>query len=137
MGSKAYPKFGAGGKQFAAALRDVGASEMFNVVCIDQLDCEDVGVQKYMRSVFDWLLSKEKMTPGVNQLLKDSLASGKAIQPPFAIKLPAHAVHGTRPAYERPGVPATPVDSEPLGDAEPRGTGSVTCELQAAPNRDE
>ena len=46
FGSKAYPKFCAGGKQFAAALRDVGASEMFNVVCIDQLDCEDVSVQK-------------------------------------------------------------------------------------------
>ena len=130
FGSKAYPKFCAGGKQFEAALRDVGASEMFNVVCIDQLDCEDVSVQKYMRSVFDWLLSKEKMTPGVNQLLKDSLASGKAIQPPFAIKLLPHDVHGKRTEYERPGVTATLVERKILGSAERLSTVSVTFELQ-------
>ena len=70
------------------------------------------------------------MTPGVNQLLKDSLASGKAIQPWFAIKLLLKTCTENAQNTKDLGVTAYHVERELLGSAERLSTVSVTFELQ-------
>ena len=87
FGSKAYPKFCAGGKRFAKTMQEVGCLEMYPIVCVDQLEDEDKSVREYMFNLFDWLHDhpKQLFSTALVDLMKKNLEKGSIDDVPFEI----------------------------------------------------
>ena len=130
FGSRAYPKFCGGGKQFAMALREADAKEMFPMVCADQLEGEDASVHEFTKSLFNWFHKHERITASLRDLLTNQLVSGARLQPSFALNVRRRDVHGRdHTADHRAGVPATLTDRVVLGDGSRLNTVAVTLTL--------
>ena len=117
FGSKAYPKFCAGGKQFASALASAGAAEMYPITCCDQLDGEDASMRKYTVCLFDWLLNEGRIPKSLRDLMVEHLDNGVKIEPSFALHVRQRDVHGRMTLVEsQHGLHATLTDRAVLGN---------------------
>lgn len=94
FGSRAYPKFCAGGEQFAAALAAAGAVAMFPITRCDQLNGEDASVHSYTMRLFDWLLDADRIPRSLRDLMVDQINGGVAIEPAFTLKVRRQDVNG-------------------------------------------
>lgn len=129
FGSRAYPKFCAGGKRFADVLRKVGAEEMYPVVCVDQLGNEDTMVRKYTTHLFDWMRENDLMTESLRDLMVENLENGAAIQPAFYLRIRPRDSYGMVAPPSRIGSVAVLTDRTDLGADSRSGSFQVTLQL--------
>ena len=115
FGSSAYPKFCAGGKQFAKRLSEIGAREMFPTVTADQLGGEDNSVREFVCNIFDWLLRDGRITLSLANLMLDNYESGAKLPPVFSLYIQPKDAGGVQMSAVNVGVPAVLTERKQLG----------------------
>jgi len=115
FGSSAYPKFCAGGKQFAKRLSEVGAREMFPTVTADQLGGEDNSVHEFVAKFFDWLLQDGRITLSLRNLMLENFESRTSVKPAFSLYIQTQDVGGVQMSAPTIGAPAILTSRTQLG----------------------
>ena len=133
FGSRAYPKFCAGGSQFQQALLRAGATEMFPIATCDQLEGEDVSVREFTKTLFTWFHSNERITESLCALMIDKLESGAKTQAEFQLMVKPRDVHGRGNINEqKSSTSATLTGRTVLGNGDRMNTVCVTLTLPEA-----
>ena len=130
LGSRAYPKFCAGGSQFRQALLGAGSTEMFPMTTCDQLEGEDVSVREFTKTLFAWFHSEDRISESLYKLMVDKLESGAKTNAEFQLMVKPRDVHGRGNVNTRTfGTSATLTSRTVLGDGAHMNTVSVTLTL--------